>query len=169
MKAIRRGIEATCVLLIIVAALSSGGGEATLREPTQAERDAASGIDAAAPLTVEVAGATLDPSDDADLFGAPEVAVSSVTVRQEDAPTTTGVVEPAPTTTLAPQRLALVNVPVGVNLRRGPAATTEVLAGVLKDRTVISTGRVDGDWTEVTVDGQTGWMWSGFLAPAEAE
>jgi len=104
--------------------------------------------------TVEVGGAIEEREDEA------EVAVSSAAIT----PALSG-----SDSADEPQRLAIVNVPLGLNLRTGPGLGYDVIVGITKDRIVTATGNTDGDWTEVTIDGDSGWMSSLFLEPTNAE
>ena len=65
--------------------------------------------------------------------------------------------------TAAATQFAIVGVDVGLNLRTGPGGEFLVIFGIEKDRVVTGTGNVDGGWTEVQIDGFTGWVLGEFL------
>ena len=57
---------------------------------------------------------------------------------------------------------------MGLNLRSGPDGSSDVLAGIEKDRIFTATGNVNGSWTEVQIDGLTGWVLGEFLVETTA-
>ena len=70
--------------------------------------------------------------------------------------------------TLEPQNFAIVNVPRGVNLRSGPNASSGLVAGIEGDRILTGTGITEGSWTQVQIDGLTGWVLTEFLLATDA-
>lgn len=64
------------------------------------------------------------------------------------------------------RNLIVTNVVDGVNLRQDPTADSQVMVGAPVNSVVTATGRVTGDWVEVTFDGITGWTLGKFLAEA---
>ena len=68
----------------------------------------------------------------------------------------------------APVRFEIVNVPRGLNLRSGPGASFDVIAGIERDRILTGTGNQDGNWTEVSIDGLTGWVLGEHLSTTTA-
>ena len=69
---------------------------------------------------------------------------------------------------LEPQNFAIVNVPRGVNLRSGPNASSGLVAGIEGDRILTGTGITEGSWTQVQIDGLTGWVLTEFLLATDA-
>lgn len=73
----------------------------------------------------------------------------------------------APAVQAAPSQFHhVVNVDTmdALNLRAGPGTNNAVLATIPHNgRTIVSTGRTDGNWTEVEWAGQTGWVGSRYL------
>jgi hypothetical protein len=104
----------------------------------------------------------------------PEVEVLGTTVEgPEPAPAPSAVapepLEVAPKVEPAePVMWAIVGVPVGLNLRSGPATTFDVLVGVEKDKLLTGTGMTKGSWTQVISDGTTGWVVSAYLEAVPA-
>ncbi len=142
---------AVVAVLLIITTSCSYAEEIAKAGPTETSEVLAEAEAAVDTETVEVGGATEEREE------TPETAISSASLT------------PAPSNDaeaqLAAQPMAIVNVPVGLNLRTGPGVDFEVIVGVTKDRIVTATGNVAGEWTEVEVDGDTGWMASVYLAP----
>lgn len=93
-----------------------------------------------------------------------------IDARDLAAPAPTTVVEVLGTTqevTTTLQRLEMVDVPLGLNLRSGPGVEFDVIVGVERNRIVDATGATADGWTEVVVDGVTGWMSSPYLQPTD--
>lgn len=67
-----------------------------------------------------------------------------------------------------PTRFAITGVDVGLNLRAGAGASFDVVAGIERDRVLTATGNVQDGWTEVQIDGLTGWVLGEFLVETEA-
>ena len=61
-----------------------------------------------------------------------------------------------------------MNVPRGVNLRSGPNASSGLVAGIEGDRILTGTGITEGSWTQVQIDGLTGWVLTEFLLATDA-
>jgi hypothetical protein len=69
-----------------------------------------------------------------------------------------------------------VSAPGGLRIRSGPGITRDAI-GLIPDRTVVEViardeatvaiGGVSGRWTKVTWEATTGWVFGGFLIPAE--
>jgi uncharacterized hydrophobic protein (TIGR00271 family) len=82
--------------------------------------------------------------------------------------TDTPTITPSPTATTI---TAVVQSPYGLNLRSEPAGDTEILDFLENGTVVVILGSVvsndEGDWRQVQIDGQTGWVAAGFLAPNE--
>ncbi len=70
-----------------------------------------------------------------------------------------------PATTL--QRLEMVGVPVGINLRNGPGIQYDVIRGYEKHRIVEATGETADGWIQVRIEGLTGWMVADHLQPTD--
>lgn len=77
---------------------------------------------------------------------------------------------PTPTPLVAPI-LEVSGVPLGLNLRSGPATTYPVVSEIETGSIVVTSGRTrstdDGEWTEIEHNGLTGWVYSAFLIPTD--
>ncbi len=67
----------------------------------------------------------------------------------------------------SPQRLLVVDVDTGLNLRSGPGVEQTVVGSALLGDAVQSTGRFVDDWMEITAGGVTGWAASAYLQPID--
>ena len=63
---------------------------------------------------------------------------------------------------------AIVDVPVGLNVRAGAGTSFAIVAQVTKDQILTGTGSIEGDWVEVSVDEVTGWVHGGYLVASDA-
>lgn len=78
---------------------------------------------------------------------------------------------PQPGGTPAPASMQMrVNSPDGVNLRAGPGLDQRILAVIPNNTRLTVLGRsADGRWSQVTHNGQTGWVDGQFLSPADEQ
>jgi uncharacterized protein YgiM (DUF1202 family) len=123
------------------------------------------------PLTIGAPAPTATATETASEQPAP-VAVATEAVTEEsvpavEPPTATPSPEPTPTTpALITTRVGTVNEAAGVNARREPTTTGEIIR-LLNNGESFTVVRQDGDWLQVILaDNQPAWVWAEFIDQA---